>query len=144
MPTPVTQPQTGNGHARNLGKEAQLLPTPSVNDLATSNREHTKFQSLTRTVAHETDWGKYAPAIARWEAVIEREAPPPTESGRSGMRLSPRFVEWMQGLPEGWVCDVPGLSRNQQLELLGNGVVPQQAVLAMSLLIEADSRADAG
>ena len=50
--------------------------------------------------------------------------------------MSPRFVEWMQGLPEGWVTDVPGLSRNAQLKALGNGVVPQQAALALSLLLE--------
>lgn len=31
LPTPVTEPATGNGHARNLGREA-LLPTPSVAD----------------------------------------------------------------------------------------------------------------
>lgn len=34
LPTPVTQPDTGNGHARNLGKEVrELLPTPAVNDM---------------------------------------------------------------------------------------------------------------
>ena len=32
MPTPTTQPDTGNGHARNLGKEARLLPTPKASD----------------------------------------------------------------------------------------------------------------
>ena len=32
MPTPTTQPDTGNGHARSLGKEARLLPTPGVAD----------------------------------------------------------------------------------------------------------------
>lgn len=32
LPTPTTQPETGNGHARNLGKEARLLQTPSVAD----------------------------------------------------------------------------------------------------------------
>lgn len=42
----------------------------------------------------------------------------------------------MQGLPEGWVTDVPGLSRNAQLKILGNGVVPQQAELALRLLLE--------
>lgn len=30
LPTPVTQPDTGNGHARNLGKEIKMLPTPTV------------------------------------------------------------------------------------------------------------------
>ena len=41
----------------------------------------------------------------------------------------------MQGLPDGWVTGVPGLSRPQQLKVLGNGVVPQQAVLALRLLL---------
>ena len=30
LPTPTTQPETGNGRARNLGKEIVLLPTPSA------------------------------------------------------------------------------------------------------------------
>lgn len=38
------------------------------------------------------------------------------------------------GLPAGWVTDVPGLPRNAQLKALGNGVVPQQAALALCLL----------
>lgn len=54
--------------------------------------------------------------------------------GRTGPRLSPRFVEWLMGLPPGWVTDVPGLSRSAQLKALGNGVVPQQAVAAIYLL----------
>jgi DNA (cytosine-5)-methyltransferase 1 len=41
----------------------------------------------------------------------------------------------MQGLPEGWVCGVPGLTRNQMLRLLGNGVVPQQGVAALEFLL---------
>jgi DNA (cytosine-5)-methyltransferase 1 len=45
----------------------------------------------------------------------------------------------MMGLPPGWVTDVPGLSRNQQLHALGNGVVPQQAVMALHLLLGAIS-----
>lgn len=39
------------------------------------------------------------------------------------------------GLSEGWVTDVPGLTRNEQLKLLGNGVVPQQAEHALRLLL---------
>lgn len=38
------------------------------------------------------------------------------------------------GLPAGWVTDVPGLSRNQQLAALGDGVVPQQAEMALRIL----------
>jgi DNA (cytosine-5)-methyltransferase 1 len=81
-------------------------------------------------------WGIYEPAIRRWEA-LTRPAPAPTEpTGRGGkQRLSPRFVEWMMGLPAGWVTDVPGLTRNQQLRALGNGVVPQQACAAVTWLL---------
>jgi DNA (cytosine-5)-methyltransferase 1 len=80
-------------------------------------------------------WGAYELAVRRWERVLGRPAPRPTEPGRTGERLSPRFVEWMMGLPEGWVTDVPGLSRNAQLKALGNGVVPQQAAMALQLLL---------
>lgn len=41
----------------------------------------------------------------------------------------------MMGLPEGHVTDV-GLKRNAQLKALGNGVVPQQAALAIRALLE--------
>lgn len=81
-------------------------------------------------------WGAYGSAIARWERVLGRRAPRPTGPGRRGERLSPRFVEWLMGLPEGHVTDVPGLSRNAQLKALGNGVVPQQAALALRLLTD--------
>ena len=85
----------------------------------------------------DIDWGIYEPAIRRWERVLGRPAPRPTEPGRTGERLSPRFVEFMMGLPDGWVTGVPGLSRNQQLEALGNGVVPQQGAYALELLLPA-------
>jgi DNA (cytosine-5)-methyltransferase 1 len=80
------------------------------------------------------DWGDYEPAIRRWENVTGRLAPAPTEPGKNGAdRLSPAFVEWMMGLPAGHVTAVPGLSRNDQLKALGNGVVPQQAAHATHL-----------
>ena len=81
-----------------------------------------------------TDWGKYAAAISRWERTISRPAPAPTILGTNGRpRLSPVFVEWMMGLPEGHVTG-HGLSNSQALKMLGNGVVPQQAALALHLL----------
>jgi DNA (cytosine-5)-methyltransferase 1 len=45
-------------------------------------------------------------------------------------------VEFLMGLPAGHVTDVPGLSRNQQLHALGNGVVPQQGAAAFAMLLE--------
>ncbi len=50
-------------------------------------------------------------------------------------KLNAKFVEYMMGLPSGWVTDLD-LSRSQQLKMLGNGVVPQQAYYALELLHE--------
>jgi DNA (cytosine-5)-methyltransferase 1 len=41
----------------------------------------------------------------------------------------------MMGLPDGWITDC-GLSRNEELKAAGNGVVPQQAELALRILLE--------
>ena len=82
-----------------------------------------------------TNWGKFEPAIRRWEETIDRPAPAPTKpDGKEGNhRLSSKFTEWMMGLPDGWITDI-GLKRNDELKACGNGVVPQQAELALSLL----------
>lgn len=48
-------------------------------------------------------------------------------------KLNAKFVEYMMGLPNGWVTDLD-LSRAQQLKILGNGVVPQQAYYAIQYL----------
>jgi DNA (cytosine-5)-methyltransferase 1 len=85
-----------------------------------------------------SSWGQYAPAIHRWEMVLGRLAPPPTElSVKGAHRLSARAVEFMMGLPAGWVTDVPGLGRNDMLKALGNGVVPAQCAAALRLLLPA-------
>lgn len=79
----------------------------------------------------DLDWGGYEPAIRRWEAVLGRPAPWPTDALG---RLSAVFTEWLMGLPDGWVTATPGLTRPAMLKALGNGVVWQQAVAAIQLL----------
>lgn len=83
------------------------------------------------------NWGKFEQAIRRWEKTTGREAPAPTKpDGKDGAhRLSSAFTEWMMGLPEGWITDV-GLSRNDELKACGNGVVPQQAEMALRILLQ--------
>lgn len=82
------------------------------------------------------EWGKYAPAVRRWER-LTRPAPAPTELNTRGKpRLNAEFAEWLMGLPAGWVTNPDiGLTRSQQLKALGNGVVPPQAAYALQHLL---------
>jgi len=81
-------------------------------------------------------WGVYDLAIRRWEGVLGRPVPHPTQLGNRGrLVLAPAFVEHLMGLPTGWVTDLP-LPRTAQLRALGNGVVPQQATHAVALLLD--------
>lgn len=88
--------------------------------------------------SYGAQWGKYAPAINRWEQVLGRPAPPPTEPNKNGNpRLAAEFSSWLMGWPAGWVTDPAiGISRNEQLKICGNGVVPQQAAAALRYLLQ--------
>jgi DNA (cytosine-5)-methyltransferase 1 len=119
-----TGPTDGSGAAANTDRDG----------LQGIRRLEPLGRDADRRCGQDRPWGAYEPAIRRWEHVLGRPAPRPTEPARRGERLSPCFVEWLMGLPEGWVTDVPGLPRNAQLKALGNGVVPQQAALACRLL----------
>lgn len=85
----------------------------------------------------EIAWGRYEAAIRRWEAVTGRTAPYPVEPGTRGQpRLAAVFSEWLMGLPKGFITDL-GLPYSAQHRALGNGVVPQQAVVALQQLVNA-------
>jgi DNA (cytosine-5)-methyltransferase 1 len=80
-------------------------------------------------------WGVYAAAVARWELLLGRPVPEPTQPGIHGRPvLAPPFVEWLMGLPHGWVTGL-GLPRTAALRVLGNGVVVAQAAVALRLLL---------
>lgn len=159
LPTPVAQP-SGNSPEVHLRKKpgrevvtdsaiivengllatgGRLLPTPSVADTQGGRKSRSGERNgelLLNGIAHADRWGEYAAAIARHEQAFGRPAPEPTEPGPKGNpRLSARFVEWMMMLPAGWVTDVPGVTRNQALKALGNGVVPPQAAAALRLML---------
>jgi DNA (cytosine-5)-methyltransferase 1 len=130
----------------------------SVATAADTDRD--RLESLGRELAGQRDsdrrrrtdvaWGRYEPAIRRWERIVGRPAPAPTV----GRRLNAAFVEWMMGLPDGWVTAVPhdpdtmlpglpadvaaapALTRVDMLTALGNGVVPQQAAEALRVLLD--------
>src|SRR5690606_28220929 len=133
--TPSRGPADRRLHAeerRFLDDAVALRPTPPAGRYRKNHspRPGTAGRRSLNSLAAMERWGQYAPAIARWEHVTGRPAPDPTEPGAKGRpRLSPRFVEWLMGLPAGWVTD--HLPRNPALRVLGNGVVPQQATHAI-------------
>lgn len=124
----------------NLCRDVSLLQTPSVADAlgghlscSGARGDEPLLPGQAREMA--TSWGKYEAAIRRWENAT-RPAPSPTEPNSKGNpRLSAAFSEWLLGWPAGWVTGVPDISRNDQLRIIGNGVVPQQAVAALTYLL---------
>lgn len=153
LPTPAAR-DWKSGASNLLGTNSRplnevvvnLLPTPKASDgphggpnqRDTAGHYYLPGQAVrldTRWVA--TNGTDYGPAIHRWEQVLGRLAPEPTEPGTKGnQRLSPAFVEWMMGAGPGWVTGTDlGLSRSDQLKILGNGVVIHQAYTAYSALL---------
>lgn len=143
-------PQLGTVVRAMTDDDLALLGTPRV-----SNDSSSKQVALGAPKARLEDqviagregiieWGRFEPAIRRWERTIGRPAPEPTRpDGKEGNhRLNPVFTEWMMGLPEGWLTGI-GLSRNNELKACGNGVVPQQAALALRQLLAVVDNLDA-
>jgi DNA (cytosine-5)-methyltransferase 1 len=120
-------------------------PTPADPDsdgLERVRRQFTIQRDTHRRDSADIAWGDYEPAIRRWEHVLGRPAPAPTETGtRGGQRLSRWFDEWMMGWPDGWVTDVPGITYREAIKICGNGVVPQQAAAALRFLLDVAERA---
>ncbi len=134
--------------------QAQRFPRGQAAEKSWDNDLY-DFLALLSTAAdieHElgSRYGEYGPAILTW-AIASGYTPPPLiedhvtyhDQGLWGRAFpevkaatSPDFVEWMMGLPAGWVTAPEiGLTRAQQLKAIGNGVVPQQAAYAFRDLL---------
>lgn len=162
LPTPVAQPSgnTPEEHLRKKPGRRQVtdlaiiaehdlfasggrLPTPDATR-GGSTTEAVEMLPAPKATDGElglprTDFGVYAAAVQRWEAVTGRPAPEPTKPNqKTGRRqLSAEFVEWMMGLPAGWVTDPDmGLTRRQKFRIAGNGVVPQQGYAALATMLD--------
>jgi hypothetical protein len=130
--------------------EYDLLPTPNTvedREIKTpeqiaelKKRSSGGYRNLREEVLHnnlEVSWGRFENAILQWESVTGFAAPRPTKFNekKGGMRLSSQFAEWLMGLQPGWVTDC-NLSWKDELKACGNGVVPQQAKLALTILLD--------
>ncbi|KOU50541.1 hypothetical protein ADK55_18515 [Streptomyces sp. WM4235] len=137
----------GNGMGTPLSIAVQLLPTPKASDGPNGgpNQRDTKGNYYLPGIAVrlDRDWVTvdgvdYGPAIRRWEAILGRPAPEPTEPGQRGnRRITARFVEWVMGADAGWITDLD-IPRAQQIKIGGNGVVTRQAVEGYRRLLVPD------
>lgn len=152
LPTPTASrygsnqsPSPGAAVCPGLDSISDLLPTPAASDSGggqtPDRREGHSRQLIDYALLNGTpQWGKYAPAIHRWET-ITRSAPSPTEPGAKGNpRLAAPFSEWMIGYPPGWITDV-AISRSAMLRIIGNSVCPQQAIAALQWLFNIEAAA---
>lgn len=120
--------------------DLRLLPTPKASDGPNGGPNQRdgagNYYLPGIAVRLDSQWrvpelgADYSPAVRRWERILGRPAPSPTSpDARGNLRIAPAFVEWAMGYPEGWVTDLVGIPRAQQVKLGGNGVVPLQAVI---------------
>lgn len=142
-PNPMSWPERQDDvETRVLRITTPLLPTPSAAESTGGGQHPDKREGHSRQLIDfalldgSARWGDYEPAIRRQEQ-MSRPAPAPTEPNTKGNpRLSAAFAEWLMFWPAGWVTDPEiGLSRNDQLRVIGNGVVPPQAVAAFAQLL---------
>lgn len=155
IPTPTASDHKECRHSpgtgMSLSQAVELMPTPTTQDIPYSSGGGygATLGEAVRAIGADASarrFGPYTEAVRRWEA-LTRAAPAPTEpSPRSARpRLSAEFVEWLMGLEAGWVTSPElGLSRRQQLRLLGNGIVPQQAAAVVGGLLGRHLRAQWG
>ena len=123
----------GEGLQRNRWQERGFgseFATETNSDACQKSRRTDREVSATdRGLQSRQDIGQ-ARSKHRFSRSMEREAIP---NALDQGKLNAKFVEYIMGLPGGWVTDLD-LSRSQQLKILGNGVVPQQAYYALELL----------
>lgn len=113
-----------NGLKGDISSRLESQFDPIESDASTSNPND----------EHKSHHGQMPKLGGRFIPRREMHLQTPPEPLDQNNKLNSLFVEYMMGLPKGWVTDC-GLSRAQTLKMLGNGVVPQQAKLALELMV---------
>jgi hypothetical protein len=74
--------------------------------------------------------------VRRWEKILGRPAPAPSIPGPRGtLRISVGILEFLAGLPDGYLAQVPGLTRRQGVRLAWNVCCVHQAAAALDHLL---------
>lgn len=107
-----------------------LLPTPTASMNTGPGRSGRRGGPNLQTAVAEGAWGtpECRGRLVHWRNITGWPMPAPVDPNG---RMTARWAEWLMGLEPGWVTDIDGLSRTQQMRLLGNGVVPAQAHLGI-------------
>ena len=118
-------------------RESQFEPSGMGEATNTDSATHNKSRRANRGLSTKT--GQFINGADRPEfrfsvEMAKQNLPPALDQGK----LNVKFVEYMMGLPAGWVTDID-ISRANKLKILGNGVVPQQAYRALELLCNINS-----
>lgn len=143
------------GQSNGLGQSGSIITDTDSATCKESRRKHRDISSQTSEIIHRTNRDEHGIGFedatdTNWHEqqgdramprlgsrfntraqMCMQTAPDPLVDGK----LNAQFVEYMMGLPSGWVTDLD-ISRAQQLKILGNGVVPQQAFYALELLCQ--------
>jgi site-specific DNA-cytosine methylase len=150
------------GHAL-LSASPAPAPVPGLRSgLWPSPRRHPNEWRTTRNApSHDRSHGAtLAGAVNDAERHAGRTPAPSSESAGN---LSPTWVEWLMGLPQGWTnselsndelqpfagwhkeplprTEANALDRRARLSALGNGLVPQAAALALQMMFDLEKEA---
>lgn len=138
-------------HPASKRLKAQRFPLRQAAQIAGDNNGECAFSGVSDPTHLMRElglrWGDYGASAFVWSLLFG--APPPvvvdqvsylhkelfgTRFPEFRTAINPEFIEWMMGLPAGWVTGVPGVARTAQVKALGNGVCPPQAGYALQLL----------
>jgi DNA (cytosine-5)-methyltransferase 1 len=125
---------TATGHQRKSQFKSSGVGQTTNTDRATYNKSRRGNRGVSTEAGELINRSNRHEYRGSGEDIYTQEIPPTLDQGR----LNVKFVEYMMGLPAGWVTDID-ISRANKLKILGNGVVPQQAYRALELLCNINS-----
>lgn len=101
----------GSVHSTNLAwrvgeiRDGVFLPTPTSRDGKGRNQRNTPDCLPVAVEQAATDWGRFTPAIRRWERVMGRPAPTPVQTSNALRRWMLKHADDPMLMDEHWLLD---------------------------------------